>query len=96
MLLPRFSIRWLLIVTAVCGGFSMVLAAAVREQRWASAITIAVGGAMLAFLLYAMFFAAALVLSPLNGLKRQAPVVRSPFAQHVPAPQLIAPDEEEP
>lgn len=95
MLLPRFSIRWMLAATAVCGGFFVILAAAVRGQTWATALTIAVGSALLAFLLYAMFFAAAFVLSAVQGLQRQPPVVRSPFAQHVAAPQLIQPDEDD-
>lgn len=95
MLLPRFSIRWMLAATAVCGLFFVVLASAVQGRPWAVAITIAVGGALLTFLIYAVFFAAAFVLSVPLGLRRQAPTVRSPFAQHVAAPQLVTPDEDD-
>lgn len=85
----------MLAATAVCGGFFVILAAAVQGKPWATAITIAVGSALLAFLLYAMFFAAAFILSAFQGLQRPVSVVRSPFAQHVAAPQLIVPEEDE-
>lgn len=95
MLLPRFSLRFLLGGTAVCGGFFVVLAAAARGQVWASAITISVGSILLAFLLYAMFFAAAMLIASIGMLPRRQPAVRSPFAQHVAAPQLVPQDDEE-
>jgi len=95
MLLPRFSLRTLLIATAALGAFFLVLAAAVRGQVWAASITIAVGGVVLAFVLFAVFFAVALVISSVNPLRPRPVLARSPFAQHVPAPQIIPQEDEE-
>jgi hypothetical protein len=81
--------------TALCGGFFLVLASAARGQLWALAITIAVAGIFLAFLFYAVTLAAALVVSAFNPFRPRDAVVRSPFAQHVPAPQLVPQDLEE-
>ena len=85
----------MLLVTAACGVFFVVLAAAAQGQVWAAAITIAAGGIGLAFLLYAIFFAIALVIATLNPFTRPRAVARSPFAQHVAAPQIIPQEDEE-
>jgi hypothetical protein len=42
MVIPQFSLRWILAVTAVCAVFSLILAAAVRGSPWAIALSIAV------------------------------------------------------
>ncbi len=95
MLIPRFTIRWLLLLTTVCGFFFFVLAAAVRGSAWAGAISIAVAGLVAAFILYAAFFGFAYILASLFGLARNRSTEGTPFATAKPPPQIIPPQEPE-
>jgi hypothetical protein len=95
MLIPRFTIRWLLGLTAVCSVFFLVLASALRGQLWAMALSIAITSAVVAFLCYAALFGVAYALAALFGAVRSQPRGGSPFAAGVPPPQLIPPEESE-
>ena len=95
MLIPRFTIRWLLGLTAVCSVFFLVLASALRGQFWATALSIAIASAVVAFLCYAAFFGVAYALASLFGVVRMQPRGGSPFATAAPPPQIIPPEEPE-
>lgn len=95
MLVPKFTIRGMLIATAVFAVFSLVLAQAVRGNA-ASAVgfTVAAASVVLAFGLYCWAFAAAWACSSLLRLMTgsgKGPPVRSPFADAGPPKQIIAP-----
>ena len=95
MLIPRFTIRWLLGLTAICSVFFLVLASAIRGQLWAIALSIAVASAVVAFLCYAAFFGVAYIMASVFGLVRTQPRGGSPFAAGAPPPQIIPPEEPE-
>ncbi|HEV7221600.1 MAG TPA: hypothetical protein VGN42_02810 [Pirellulales bacterium] len=58
MLIPQFSLRSVLYVTAICAVLSLVAAMAMRGTAWAMALTVAVASLSITFLAYgAMFFA---------------------------------------
>jgi hypothetical protein len=57
MLIPQFSLRWVLGVTAACGVLSLVAAMALRGSAWAMALTIAAASLAATLLVHgAMFF----------------------------------------
>lgn len=91
MLIPRFSLRALLIATAVCAVFSLVLAGAVRGQPWAIGMTAGLGSLVVVFLLHPLAFAVASVLASLRGQVTPPPVGTSPFASAGPPRQIIPP-----
>jgi hypothetical protein len=95
MLIPRFTIRWLLLLTTVCSFFFFVVAFAVRGSAWAGAISIAVAGLVGAFILFGAFFGFAFVLAALFGLIRNRPTGGTPFATAEPPVQIIPPEEPE-
>jgi hypothetical protein len=90
MLIPRFSLRWLLGLTAVCAAASLILAAAVRGELWAIGAAAAIASLAIVALLHIATFAAAWLLF---GMERatfqQRPT--SPFAE-----KLVAPPTESP
>ena len=55
MLIPRYSIRWLLGLTTVSAGVSLVLSYAVRGEAWAIGVT----SALWAFVTLAVFYVSA-------------------------------------
>jgi len=88
MLIPRFSIRWLLGLTTFSAGVSLVLAYAVRGQPWAVGMV----AGLWAVVIIAVFYAAAFLLAWLLNqflattfLKRR-PADDSPFAASGPVP----------
>lgn len=94
MILPKFSLRTLLIGTAVCGVLSLVLAQAIRgEADAALAFLLAAGSVALAFALYAWAFAAAWGVAKLTRSLAQGkqPVATSPFADAGPPKQIVTP-----
>ncbi len=99
MLIPRFTVRRLLAITAICGIFFWILAVALnptvelQNKVWAVAISIAVGSVVVAFVCYAAFFGLAYILATVFGLIRHEPVEGTPFATAEPPPQIIPPQE---
>ena len=95
MLIPRFTIRGLLLLTAVCAVFFAVLTAALRGQIWAAAVSIAVAAVVLAFMIYGLLFLWAYVWAGIFGGGRSRERGASPFATAGPPPQLIPPQDPE-
>ena len=59
MLIPRFTLRWLLGLTTVSALVSLVLSFAVRRQPWALGVTAGLWCLAAAFLFYVVAFLAA-------------------------------------
>ena len=96
MLIPRFTIRGLLLLMTVSSFFFLILTFAVRGRVWAIAVSVGVASLLLAFLGYAAVFGVAyLVASIANLLRGTAAGPATPFATAEPPPQIIPPDEPE-
>lgn len=95
MLIPRFSIRWILIVTTLCAVLALVVARADRGSDAAMAIVIAVATAATALSLFGILFLVCLGLSRVTRLARPAPPGRSPFATDSLPPQVITPHSDD-
>jgi hypothetical protein len=92
MLIPRFSVRWLLAATAVCSVLAYVVAQAVMGQAWGIAASVACGALLLTFLVYVAVFVVAWGIAFL-GASRRGRQATSPFAAHVPPPQILPPQD---
>ena len=79
MLIPRFSIRWLLGLTTFSAGVSLVLSYAVRGHAWAIGVTSGLWTFVVIGLLYAVAFLGAWLISQWN-VSPQGPSGVSPFA----------------
>ncbi len=95
MLIPRFTIRWLLLLMTVSSFFFFVLSFAVGGQAWAIAVSLGVGSLLLAFLCYGAVFGLAALVASARGLLRPAPRCETPFATAEPPAQIIPPEEPE-
>ena len=56
MLVPRFSLRFLLVLTTLCGVFFFVVTLAVQGYHWAIAVCMAVVGLALSMLVHGAVF----------------------------------------
>jgi hypothetical protein len=91
MIIPRFSLRWLLALITVCGGLSLILAYAVQGQFWAIGIMVGLAALALVVSLHAAAFSMAWLMTQLaytvaGGSPKpdgQSPFGESPF---VPTP----------
>lgn len=57
MLIPQFTIRWLLVVTAVCAALFSVVGLGFRGRVWAAAFGVGLGSLAVLMLVYAGVFA---------------------------------------
>jgi hypothetical protein len=86
MLIPQFSLRWLLGVTALCAGVSLILSFAIAGENWAIGAAAALGSvAGLATLYAAVFLGAWLLVQVAGGLVGSRALGQSPFANKTPA-----------
>lgn len=96
ILIPRFTLRWLLGLTVVAAVISFVLMQAVRNsQAWALGMVIAMESVVLVFGVYAWFFAMAWFFALLRRSTVRPPVASSPFASAGPPAQLVPPRQPE-
>ncbi len=94
MLIPRLTIRGILIAMIGFGFLSVVLADAVRGRPWAMAFTAALLMVVVLAFLFAALFLCSLLLVQLVGVWRSSSVrTGSPFASAGPPPQVIPPEE---
>jgi hypothetical protein len=96
MLIPRFSLRWLLGLITLSAGVSVVLAQAVRGQSWA----IGVSAALLCLIVLALLQAGTFLVAWLVALAEAAAVRRTasilpasspgecPFQELAPTPPM--------
>ncbi|MEE8452286.1 MAG: hypothetical protein V3R99_10240 [Thermoguttaceae bacterium] len=87
MLIPQFSIRWLLALTVVCAGVFSILQAALGGSHWATGVSIAIGSAVVLLLAYAATFALVWLISlvSVRPRRRRPEPGQSPFSQGTPA-----------
>ena len=93
MLIPRFTVRRLLVITAVCGCCFLIFSLGLQGHYWAAAILTVVVSFLLILLLHVGLFAVAWVIS-LLVVREASQVVRSPFSEHRQPPQVIPEDPE--
>ena len=91
MLIPRYSMRWLLLATTVFAGYSLLVSVAIRGQSWAAGIAIALGSLFLVMFVHAMFFLVSFMLASVLWLTRSSETAKSPFAGAEPPPQIVEP-----
>lgn len=81
MLIPQFTLRWLLGLMAVCAGIFSIFGLAVAGKGWAAALSIAILGLVAAVILYALLY---LMVWPcslaIGAAARKAASGRAPFA----------------
>lgn len=65
MIIPRYSLRWLLALTTVCGGLSLVLSYAFQGQAWAIGFMVGLGSLLVVAALHAVAFSVAWLMSQL-------------------------------
>ena len=87
MLLPRYSLRWLLALITVSGAVSFVLSFAFRGRDWALGVSAGLGCLALLMGLYTLTFLAAWAISQIeNAIWRlRGDKGSSPFAVNPPA-----------
>lgn len=95
MVLPRFSLRWLLLATTVFGLVSFAISGALQGRPWAVGVTAAVCGAAVLFVLFAAVFLVSQWFALLLRLSRGAERGASPFADAGRPLQIIPPTEPE-
>lgn len=77
MLIPQFSLRWLLGATTLVAVLCAIVAWGLTGQRWAIAVSIGLASLVLLMAVYALFFTAIWGLSLL--LSRRTQPGQSPF-----------------
>jgi len=91
MLIPRFSVRWLMLLTTVCAVFFLVMRYAALGRFWAIGLVATVSTLVLAMLVYGLLFSLAFVLAGLLRMVRPSSPTASPFATDSLPPQVIPP-----
>ena len=91
MLIPRFTLRWLLMLTTVCAVFSLIVRFAGQGQHWAVAVVTAVMTLAVAMLIYGTVFSLAFVLNLVFRFVRPRSMPASPFATDTLPPQVLPP-----
>ncbi len=81
MLIPQFSLRWLLALTTVCAVVFSIVGLAVRGSQWAAAVSVGIGSLVLAVVIYGLVFALVWVFSVVMSAlgRRWAGSAGSPF-----------------
>ena len=91
MLAPQFTTRRILLLTAICGVFFLVLAMAAQGHLWAVALAVGVGSVAIVLLAFALFFQVSFVVAKLLGLLKAEEAPVSPFAKDTAPPVLVPP-----
>ena len=91
MLIPRFSVRFLLLLTTFCAVFCFVVTLAVQGSQWAMAVSVAVVGFALSMVVQASTFGVAWATATFFGVFRRQESATSPFASAKFPPQVVEP-----
>lgn len=73
MLIPRYSIRWLLGLTTFAAVVSLVLASAVRGRAWAIGVSAGLWSLVVVFIAYVAAFSAAWLVAQVIAAMQQRP-----------------------
>jgi hypothetical protein len=76
MLLPRFTIRALLVMLTVCAFVFVIAGMAVRGQHWAWGITIGILSLAFTMLVHAAWFTVVRMLAQMQSQQNEEPAVR--------------------
>jgi hypothetical protein len=80
MLLPRFSLRWVLAIIAAFALVFLIVSQGVQGTQWAAAVSVGLAGLALVALIHASTFAVVWVLSTLGtAVSGTDPAEKSPF-----------------
>jgi hypothetical protein len=102
MIIPRYSLRWLLALITVCGGLSLILSYAFRGQAWAIGLMVGLGSLLLVIALHAAAFSVAWLLTQFSYMASGSSAAKggigdSPFGGGSPfAPPVPTTDPEPP
>ena len=92
MLIPRFSMRWLLLALGGASLLAFAARQAVFGESWGLAVMVTVGALAMMFTTYVFIFAGTFLVATLVSLLfRGRPAPESPFASAKAPPQVIAP-----
>jgi hypothetical protein len=83
MIIPRYSLRWLLALITVCGGLSLVLSYAFQGHAWAVGFMVGLGSLAVVAVLHAVAFSIAWLLTQLSNVASGSDTAaggQSPFA----------------
>ncbi len=92
MFLPKFSVRWLLLLTTLFAFLFYLISMAGRGSDGALAVVIALTALVVPFGLYAIVFILAFGLASIDRLRR-GPQTESPFATEAMPKQILPPDD---
>ncbi len=95
MLIPRFSLRWLLAVTTASGLFFLIVAQAARGKHWAQGICLAALYLVACAAVYVLAWCAAIFFAKARRMRTEVLVVSTPFATAEPPAQIIPPEDPE-
>ena len=94
MLIPRFTVRKLFILTTVSGLAFLLVSFGFQGHHWAVGISVTIASLLLIFLLYGMLFGVTWTLSRMFPGRSSGLPANSPFAEHRSPPQVIPEDSE--
>ena len=98
MLIPQFSLRWLLALTTVCAVVFSIVGLAMRGSRWAAAVSVGIGSLVVLVMVYGLVFALVWIFSVATSSlgRRRAGSAGSPFQSESSAARSAAGGEEVP
>jgi hypothetical protein len=92
MLLPRYSLRWLLVLITASAGVSFILSFAWQGDFWAIGVMAGLGSVLLVMLLYALTFLTAWAVSQIEAAVFKQRDGTSPFATNPTASPFSPPE----
>lgn len=95
MIVPKFTIRHILIAMTVLAALSLLVSFAVDGQLWAIAICIGLASAIGIFALHGLTFVLTSPTILLDAAMRMRQNPTTPFATAEPPPQIVPPQEPE-
>ena len=81
MIIPRFSLRWLLALITVSGGVSLVLSYAFQSHAWAIGVMVGLASIVVVVALHAVAFSVAWLLTQLSYILTGSSNPKSGFGQ---------------
>jgi hypothetical protein len=95
MLIPRYSVRTLLLQTVAVAVYCLFLTLAINGHLWAIGILAVLHSLIFLLILHALVFAMTAPIAWAYGSLAKQPAPTSPFATEQPPPQLVSPPEPE-
>ncbi|MBM4004626.1 MAG: hypothetical protein FJ295_15310 [Planctomycetes bacterium] len=95
MLIPKITIRGILLSMIGFGFFFLVMADAVRGKSWAIATCLAISTVAILALFFVVMFSSSYLIARVHRRLTSSglPAAGSPFAAETPPPQIVPPQE---